>query len=564
MGAAMKASQRILPAAGLALCAAGCTGQLPGSFRLAQQEQTFSSIQEVNTKIDLLWIVDNSASMDVAQDKLRNGFSSFAQKYMLPTWDIRIAVITTDAYMADPAFSGYLGTTIPQTAGWTSPYILSRLATWVNPPWNPSLVNLSTGAFDAGVKFGELVPAWGSSWARLLPGLHDGPVAALCSELMPYFLNGVSQCDVRDLAASTGPSGCVSPDTGAGETSVTQCVNTTQNDTVRSGKAILATMPPAGTPGDAAWRAQLVRDFLVNVTTGSAGQGSERGLGSVLRFLDDNEPSPTAFFRAGSARGVIFVSDEEDQTMAVPSPAPAGFSPQSRYRCDQASLVALNGAGPVTGPGGFCCSEPANGCRYGSEGTTCDAKTIDGYTYTVSLCARADQLVPVPDVKARLDTFFSGLDGGAGAAPGYFVTSIVPLAGASIQSLQAARAQEDVAVGAIRTHAVDRGDRYLELGELVGNGSIALDLAADDYSPILDAIGRSIIAQRSTFTLARAPTGEEDMLVTVIHADGSRQIVDSSFYVVSGKTLMITDLDFVLTLSATDQVVVNYQPKTVF
>ncbi len=551
-------------AASLAACAVGCTGQLPGSFRLAQQEQTFSSIQDVNTKIDLLWVVDNSASMDVAQDKLRKGFSSFAQKYMLPTWDIRIAVITTDAYMADPTFSSYLSTVVPGTAGWTSPYIQSRLGTWVNPAWNTSLVNLSTGAFDSGVKYGELVPNWGPSWAKLLPGLHDGPVAALCTELMPYFLNGVTQCDIRDLSASTGPSQCVTPNTGAGESSVTQCVNTIQNDTVRSGKAILTTMPPAGTPGDAAWRSQLLSDFLVNVTAGAAGQGSERGLGSLLRFLDDNEVSPTSFFRSDSARGIIFVSDEEDQTMALPSPVPPGFSPQSRYRCDQASLVAQNGAGPITGMNGFCCSDPGNNCRYGSEGTTCDSKTIDGYTYTVSLCARPDLLLPVQDAKDRLDSFFIALDGGTGSDPNYFITSIVPLTGASIQQLQTARAQEDVAVGAIQTHAVDRGDRYLALGNLVGNGSIALNLAAEDYSPILDAIGQSIIAKKSTFTLARAPTGEEDMIVLVVHADGSSLTVDPNLYVVSGKVLTITDLNFVLTLSATDKIVVNYQPRTVF
>jgi hypothetical protein len=31
-----------------------CTGMIPGSFSLLQQKQTFSSSQDVNTKIDLL------------------------------------------------------------------------------------------------------------------------------------------------------------------------------------------------------------------------------------------------------------------------------------------------------------------------------------------------------------------------------------------------------------------------------------------------------------------------------------------------------------------------------
>ena len=48
------------------LAEAGCTGQLPGSFRFAQLEETFSSSQELNTRVDILWVVDNSASMDVS------------------------------------------------------------------------------------------------------------------------------------------------------------------------------------------------------------------------------------------------------------------------------------------------------------------------------------------------------------------------------------------------------------------------------------------------------------------------------------------------------------------
>src|SRR4051812_34388538 len=83
-----------------------CTTQLPGSFRFLQQTQTFEL--DVNTKIDLLWVIDNSSSMDVSQQKIRNGFKSFAARYLLPTWDIRTAVISTDLYLAHPAFSPYL------------------------------------------------------------------------------------------------------------------------------------------------------------------------------------------------------------------------------------------------------------------------------------------------------------------------------------------------------------------------------------------------------------------------------------------------------------------------
>src|SRR5690606_22253380 len=105
----------------------------------------------------------------------------------------------------------------------------------------------------------------------------------------------------------------------AGENSLNQCVNTVQNDTVRSGKAIINTKPPQGTPGDQTWRDGLLRDFMLNVTTGSVGHGSERGLGSVLQLIEDNEPTETALLRAGSIRTIIFVPDDEDQSMTIPT-----------------------------------------------------------------------------------------------------------------------------------------------------------------------------------------------------------------------------------------------------
>lgn len=539
---------------------AGCTGQIPGSFRLAQQEQVFSSEEEVNTKIDLLWVVDNSASMDVTQNKLRAGFATFANKYMKPTWDIRVAVITTDVYMADAAFNAYRTTVIPGSVGYTSPYIAGRLGTWVNPAWNPTLVHTGTGAFTSGVRYGELIPSWGANFARLLPGMHDGPITGLCSDIMPYFLDGPTQCRIRDdQTRATGVAKCLNP--GGGETSITECVNTVQNDTVHSGKAIISTLPPAGTPGDAIWIAGLVRDFTLNVTTGSAGQGSERGLGSLIKLIQVNEITATAFFRPGSLRGVIFVSDEEDQTLTIPGAPPAGFNPQTDYACDQASIAALNPGQPaLVAPGGYCCA--GGSCRYGAAGTSCPLKTVDGYSYRVSLCPPTAQLVPVSTIKGQLDTFFGGLDG-AGSSPNYFVTSIVPTTARAIQDLQTLRDADDVAIAGMRSQAVDRGDRYIDLGNLVGNGSMALDISVSDYTPILDAIGRAIIEKKATFRLRRQPTGEEDMIIKVVHADGTSTQVPYDIIQVSASTITLTDLDFVLGLAATDKISISYQPKTV-
>jgi hypothetical protein len=173
----------------------------------------------------------------------------------------------------------------------------------------------------------------------------------------------------------------------------------------------------------------------------------------------------------------------------------------------------------------------------------------------------------VDTVKTQLDSFFSTLDGGTASAPvdpNYFIVSIVPLTWDSINTLQAQRNSQDTAVGALKTWAVDRGDRYLSLGEKVGNGSISLNIADSDYNPVLDSIGRAITEKKGTFTLNRAPTSQEDMIVSVLHVDGSTTTIPDNKYNINGKSIVINDLNVVLGFKSTDRIVINYQPKTVF
>lgn len=545
----------------IALLSIGCTGQIPGSFRLKQVEELLDSQLDVNTKIDLLWVVDNSASMDVSQDKLRRGFEAFATKYMIPTWDIRVAVITTDTYIANTVWNQYRSSIMPGTIGWISPYILTRLGTWVNPSWNPNLVNLVTGRFDGGVRYNEVIPLWSTHFSRLLPGLHDGPITGLCFEGLPYFMDGQSQCKTRDAAlANRGVDHCLTP-TG-GETAITQCVNTVQNDTVRSGKAIIETMPPAGQDPNQAWRDTLIKNFRINITTGSAGHGSERGFSSVLQMLSDNEGTTTAFFRANTVRGIIFVSDEDDQSLD-PNRTSPNANPMSYYKCDQASLVTLNPGKNITGVNGYCCTTA--GCTYGGEGISCTEKHVDDYAYTVSLCPRTDMLIPVSTVKSQLDDFFLRLDGAQSTTANYFVSVITPLTEQSIRDLQTARTNEDNQVpNAMKTVAVDRGDRYISLVSAVGNGSSTADIGANDYSAFLDALGRKIVEKKSVFTLKRAPTGTEDLSVYIKNISGGIYEIPKSKISINDKTLTLTDIDLVLSLTSTDKLLVSYQPKTVY
>lgn len=536
------------------LSLSGCTEQLPGSFRYKQQLEVFSTSQEVNTSIDLLWVVDNSASMDVSQKKLRDGFSAFARAYLKPTWDIRLAVITTDTYLAHAAFDGYLNTVIPGTVGWRSNHIAQRPLDFINPEQTPNLWNNATKTFPNGVRYGDISPAWGSNWARLIPGIHDGPMTTLCSELLPYFLKGTSLCSSRDqvlpaTAEADGLRPCVSPDSGAGESSVTSCINTTQVDVLHTQSPILETQPPTGVAADEAWVDALVEKFLVNASVGSSGQGSERGISSVLQLLADNESTETRFFRPGSLRGILFMSDEDDQSMDL-SVATPGTTPQTHYQCDQERLAELN-----TGDSRVTTSCPNSSNR-------CPEKVIDGFSYRVSYCpAESAPLLSVASAKQQLDTFFTELDEGTQPQPNYFVAAIIPTSAAAIQQLQEGRISEDSAVGALKNWAVDRGDRYIELVDRVSNGSLAMNIAESDYTPILETIGRTIVSKKATFKLQREPSSLEELMIWVRHNDETRTPLSDEQFSIEGTTLRITDLDLVLSLVSTDRIVIDYQPK---
>src|SRR5262249_24781898 len=155
-------------------------------------------------------------------------------------------------------------------------------------------------------------------------------------------------------------------------TQIEQCVNTVANDSIHSGHTILSTNPPADWKGSSDdWQNQLIRDFQINVSVGTSGSGEERGRQSVLQLINANEASasPTKFFRPGSLRVIVFLSDEEDQSMTIPSPVPAKFYTDYKYSVH------------------------------------CSPKTVDGYTYTLSDCPDPTTLLPVDQVKAQLDGF---------------------------------------------------------------------------------------------------------------------------------------------------------------
>ncbi len=49
-------------------------------------------------KVDILWVVDNSSSMETSQQRLADNFDAFIQQFMTQRLDFQMGVTTTDAY----------------------------------------------------------------------------------------------------------------------------------------------------------------------------------------------------------------------------------------------------------------------------------------------------------------------------------------------------------------------------------------------------------------------------------------------------------------------------------
>jgi hypothetical protein len=524
----------------------------------------------VNTKVDLLWIVANSSSMEVEQQKLRDGVAAFTQTYLQPTWDIRIAVIPTDTYLAGSQFHFFETNLEAGSVDYVSPYINSVFNgshPFNNPTTDPTLLTYtgSSYAFVSGFDLGQVIPAWATSYSRLIPGNHDGPMAALCVEYFPYFLWGSALCSVRDVpGAPTGVAACLNP--SGSETGASQCVNTLENNTVHSGTTVISTQPPADTAGNQTWVNSLISTLTINISTGTTGDGSERGMESILQLIQDNESSTTAFFRPGSTRALVFVTAKDDQSMITEPNPTSSYTPYTHYLCDQSALVQDNPTlTGLTASSGTCCS--GGTCEFGAEGTSCSVatKTIDGFTYTPGICPNPDQLLSVSSVKAQLDSFFLGLDGNSATQANYMIASVVALGSTSIQAIQNERNEETADVAAaspsqgLNLWTVDEGDRYIQLGQMVGNGSVALDLGSSDYSSVFDSIGAAIVQQKGSFPLSRAPFSQERVVVSILHADGSFTSLSPTQFTMNGSTLVISDQDAILSFQSTDQVQISFQ-----
>ncbi|MGE4130075.1 MAG: hypothetical protein AB7F86_00470 [Bdellovibrionales bacterium] len=86
----------------------GCGNGGTSYSLLADGETFYGSSTKADTKIDVLWVIDNSGSMASSQTNLANNFPSFINSFSQKGFDFTMAVTTTDAYLAlSPMWDSY-------------------------------------------------------------------------------------------------------------------------------------------------------------------------------------------------------------------------------------------------------------------------------------------------------------------------------------------------------------------------------------------------------------------------------------------------------------------------
>jgi hypothetical protein len=445
----------------------GCTQTVPNQFKLLPADDSSAAATEVHTlvsekhgaKIDILWVIDNSASMLTSQTKLKNGLATFAKDYLTqPGTDIQLGVITTDTFVANPAWQKYLQTEIPAKGNKTPLQLHER-------PANQR--------------------QWGPDYAKL------------------------------------------------------------------SASALMSTKSKSG----------LLANFQSRVLVGTTGIYEEHGFDSVEEFLGDNErgSSPNKLFRKGSQRIIIFLSDEDDQSVGDDvGPEPRKLLYSGSYYTGKDEVLANKILPPQFT---IHCKGTPN-----VKGQPITADTA------MTLCLRDGTAEPVGPFKSRLDAFFRDLDGNPNGNPNYLVTAIVVQDPKTLEDLRRKTKETDTGTKAGLTVITNEiGTRYIDLANQVGNGSFAMDIGASDYSPILKKIGLEIVkhsmvtenSPNTDITLNRVPDMRERFVVTLVNSAGATTVLASRQYQVTGNHVVLTDKALIAVLQPGDRISVQYQPSTV-
>lgn len=90
----------------IALLAAGCASE--SDFQERTQKDNW--FQAANNEVDILWVVDNSCSMEEEQQTLAQGFQTFVAQMEASGTDFHIGVISTSVDYTSPDLGKLLGT----------------------------------------------------------------------------------------------------------------------------------------------------------------------------------------------------------------------------------------------------------------------------------------------------------------------------------------------------------------------------------------------------------------------------------------------------------------------
>jgi hypothetical protein len=130
------------------------------SFSIFGQSQSFQQGGQTfqQRKIDILFVIDNSGSMQTSQANLAANFASFINQFQTLGIDYHMAVTTSDAYLADPSFNNSHSNYTPGIArfadGYSGTYGLGHSGVPLMTPLNNSATvfqkNISEGASGNG------------------------------------------------------------------------------------------------------------------------------------------------------------------------------------------------------------------------------------------------------------------------------------------------------------------------------------------------------------------------------------------------------------------------------
>lgn len=92
---------------GVLVFSVGC-GKDSATFSvLPDSDVFFQNTQSINSKVDILWVIDNSGSMQTSQNNLSANFPTFIDDFSSRNLDFHIGVIGSDAFVALPQMSNY-------------------------------------------------------------------------------------------------------------------------------------------------------------------------------------------------------------------------------------------------------------------------------------------------------------------------------------------------------------------------------------------------------------------------------------------------------------------------